>query len=364
MTMNPIFGMQGRKPVKVRSPKRLWRLWVCAALLILAAGSPARAMETEDCLGCHAEAEMVGDDARIDGAVFNSTLHADLGCVGCHLDVSDAHPDDGSGGERLACSDCHAEIGDKYAASAHGEMAGCSDCHSPHSARGPEQVSGYQMNRMCAGCHEADRVAESHGSWLPQAGLHIEAVPCITCHTDSQNVVITWYLSSRPTAYGDFEVAGYEQLRQITDRGGLPTLLDRDANGRISIDELKAFNTAREYRDLHLVGMMTPEVASHDFGTLDNRWDCTFCHASGPEAMQTSYVAFPREDGSFRRMAVEQGAVLDAMYGTPNFYMMGATRNKLLNIAGAMIIAGGLIMPVGHGTLRFFTRKNRQGKDH
>jgi hypothetical protein len=42
--------------------------------------------------------------------------------------------------------------------------------------------------------------------------------------------------------------------------------------------------------------------------------------------------------------------------------MMGATRSKALNIAGLMIIAGGMVMPIGHGTLRFLTRKNR--KDH
>ena len=51
--------------------------------------------------------------------------------------------------------------------------------------------------------------------------------------------------------------------------------------------------------------------------------------------------------------------MLSVLYTTPDFYMVGATRNMALNIVGVMIIAGGLVMPVGHGLLRFLTRKNR-----
>jgi hypothetical protein len=80
--------------------------------------------------------------------------------------------------------------------------------------------------------------------------------------------------------------------------------------------------------------------------------------------MQTSYIAFPEQDGSYIRLAVEKGAVLDVLNGTPDFYMMGATRSKWLNIAGLMIIFGGMVMPIGHGTIRFLTRKNREGKGH
>jgi hypothetical protein len=40
--------------------------------------------------------------------------------------------------------------------------------------------------------------------------------------------------------------------------------------------------------------------------------------------------------------------------------MMGATRNASLNLLGLAILAGGLVMPVGHGFLRFLTRKNRR----
>ena len=105
---------------------------------------------------------------------------------------------------------------------------------------------------------------------------------------------------------------------------------------------------------------MVPSEISHDLTTLDNRYDCTFCHASGPGSMQTSFLSFPTEGGTYQRMSVEDGAMLDTLYGTPNFYMTGSTRSSALNIIGLIIISGGFIMPIGHGTLRFLTRKNRR----
>ena len=109
--------------------------------------------------------------------------------------------------------------------------------------------------------------------------------------------------------------------------------------------------------------MMTPEKITHSFQILDNRRDCTFCHASGPGAMQTSFISLPEKDGTYTQVAVEKGAVLDALYGTPDFYMTGKTRNDGMNKIGLLIIVGGMVMPVGHGFLRFLTRKIRNGKE-
>lgn len=79
--------------------------------------------------------------------------------------------------------------------------------------------------------------------------------------------------------------------------------------------------------------------------------------------MQDSYVALPQGDGTYRRLPLAKGATLDALFGTPDFYMVGATRSRTLNIIGLLIVLGGFAMPVGHGTMRLLTRKNRR-KDH
>ena len=79
--------------------------------------------------------------------------------------------------------------------------------------------------------------------------------------------------------------------------------------------------------------------------------------------MQVSYLSLAESNGGFKRVEVEKGAVLDALYGTPDFYMVGSTRSTALNYIGMMILAGGMVMPIGHGTLRFLTRKNRKDEE-
>ncbi len=341
-------------------------LLIHMALAILLCASVACAMESEDCLGCHSEPDEVGEELFINGTSFDTTAHAELGCVSCHESVTEEHPDDGLTPSKASCQDCHDTVYEEYSLSVHGANASCSDCHNPHTVKSAVQVSGFDMNGQCASCHEIAETVQTHEQWLPQASLHIEAIPCITCHTGSEDYVITMYLIKRDneSRYSDFVPASREDLEQLAGSAPIETIVDADNNGTISIAELRAFNGNPKYENIRLWGMMTPETVTHSYQILDNRWDCSFCHASGPSAMQTSFVSFPGNGGTFARVGVEKGAVLDVLNGTPDFYMMGATRSKWLNITGLMIIAGGMVMPVGHGTLRFFTRKNREGKGH
>lgn len=344
--------------------KLLFLLFALApALLLLATG--AGAMESADCLGCHGDRSTVSDKLFIDPAAFAGTPHADVGCVSCHSSVTDSHPDDGKPVSKARCKECHDNVYTEYAKSAHSGNAECGDCHNPHAVRSPTQVSGYDMNRQCASCHDDKQMNTMHAQWLPQVTLHMEALPCITCHTGSKNYVINLFIA-KPVGGGagaGYALASYEDLKKITGEQSVQSLIDTNGDNHISLDELYAFNRNPDYKALGLQGMMMPETVTHSFQVLENRWDCSFCHASGPKAMQTSFLAFPQPDKTYKRMAVERGAVLDALYGTPNFYMLGATRSKVLNIIGLLIIAGGLVLPVGHGTLRFLTRKNRKGHE-
>ena len=218
------------------------------------------------------------------------------------------------------------------------------------------------MNRMCNNCHDPKEVSETHGAWLPQVQLHFDVLPCITCHTGSKNYVITFYIEKveKRTDVNKVQLAAFEDLAAIAPSRKLESLIDVDADGSISLAELKRFNASSRKKGLRLKGMITPEDASHVFKTMDSRWDCTFCHVSGPSAMQTSFVAFPDGQGAYSRLKVESGAVLDALYGTPDLYMMSAARNKKLSIIGIVIAMAGLLMPIGHGSLRLLTMKNRK----
>jgi nitrate/TMAO reductase-like tetraheme cytochrome c subunit len=348
----------------MREGKRRPWLSALALTVVLAAGSwgVAAAMESGDCLGCHADAGSVGERAAIAEPAFAATPHAEMGCLACHPQVADSHPDDGLTVGKAACSECHGEVAAEYGKTLHSAGAGCSDCHDPHAVRGQHEVSGYDVNRQCAACHAGQEMTEKHRQWLPQTEVHLASLPCITCHTGSEKLALELYVihDGKETAEGDFELAGYSELAALSGGGEVASLIDRNGNGQISIDELRSFNRNPAYRGFRLHGMMVPAQMTHSYDILYNRWDCTFCHGTGPESLQTSFLSFPGADGSYRRLPVESGAVLSVLYATPDFYMVGATRNTALNLAGAMILAGGLVMPVGHGFLRFLTRKNRQ----
>jgi predicted CXXCH cytochrome family protein len=341
------------------------------ALSLLAAGTAtalAADKPVETCLGCHSDKNISGKSGAhlyVDPVQYSKTPHAMIGCTSCHDAVSSSHPADGIRPNRASCKECHNSIHQEYAASLHANNAACADCHNPHAAKPPLVVSGRDMNAMCAKCHETVKMVEVHSKWLPQADLHIDALPCITCHTGSQNYVITLYVEKRASAkpHSDFKVASYEELSQLLPGDkDVKSIIDTNGDNAISLAELRSFNTNAKHDGMRLWGMMTPEKVTHTYQILDNRWDCSFCHASGPKAMQTSYVAFPEKGGSYKRMPVEKGAVLDLLYGTPDFYMMGSTRSTALSIIGGLIISGGVLFAAGHGTLRFLTRKNR--KEH
>lgn len=334
-------------------------------LLLAVMASTTLAADNGDCLGCHSDTSTVGDSFQINQVSFDTTAHAGIGCQECHASVTDKHPDDGATPSKANCQDCHDDVSNEYARSEHHGNATCNDCHNPHTARGATAVSGADMNRQCEGCHGTLDMELKHAEWLPQADLHIANLPCISCHSASQDNVITMYIIKRSDSLlsGKQELATFEDLKKQAAGKSVESLIDRNEDNYISLAELRMFNLDSEHKTLRLQGMITPEKVTHDFRTLDNRWDCSFCHATGPDARQTSFVSLAQEDGSYRRIAAEKGAVLDALYGTPDFYMVGVTRSKMLDYLGMVIIAGGMVMPIGHGTLRFLTRKNRQNKE-
>lgn len=323
--------------------------------------------DEEDCQDCHTDTSIVeegGGYLYVDPARYERTSHADVGCPSCHESVSEDHPDDGVRPSRAGCGECHDDVEAEYGQSAHADNATCTDCHNPHEVQPVVRVSGTDMNCACLECHEEEDVVSSHGAWLTQTTLHIRAMPCVTCHTSSEDYVITFYVEALEERSGRSPIvtlATHEELMAKTgEQDSVNSVVDLDADGQVSSEELRLFYRKSRAEGWQLWGMMTPEVATHDYATLDNRWDCSFCHASGPGAVQKSFVALPGPAGDYTRIPVESGAVLDALYGTADFYMIGATRSKILSLLGIVIILGGLAVPLVHGTLRLLTMRNRR----
>lgn len=341
---------------------------VLSILSILPLTALAANMPEDACIACHGNKNISGKSGShlfVDPVQYKKPSHSIIGCTSCHESVTANHPNDGIRPSRATCKECHNDVNQEYAASLHANNAGCADCHNPHTVKPPAMTSANDMNAMCAKCHGTGDMVKVHAKWLPQADLHIDALPCITCHTGSENYVITMYIEKRVGSekHSNFKVASHEDLARLIPGGNdVKSLIDSNGDNLISLDELRSFNRNAKHDDMRLWGMMTPEKVTHSYQILDNRWDCTFCHASGPKAMQTSYVAFPETGGTYTRVAVEKGAVLDVLYGTPDFYMMGSTRSTALSIVGGLIILGGMGFAGVHGTFRFLTRRNR--KEH
>ena len=363
----------------------------CLALMTGMCVISAGAMETEDCLECH-------DDY---GAQFAGSAHAEEGCEACHS-VTDDHPDDGETPGKESCETCHEDTNEAFAGSIHGESAVCTDCHNPHVIKGLKPgsescnmchedtyeeyagslhaknascvdchnvhganslsaASDFDKNELCVGCHKG----VGHSEWLPREKLHMQGAPCISCHTDSKGYVINMYVEKkkdiRPGREGIVNPATFEDLSKMTKEKGVQSLIDNNSDGSITLAELREFNLHSEYKkDVRLWSVLAPKTVSHNYGIFHDRRDCSFCHASGPKAMKTSFVAFPNQDGTYSRVSVEQGAPTDMLFATPDFYMIGSGRNDILSLLGLAIILGGAGAAMLHGTFRLLTRKNRR----
>lgn len=318
--------------------------------------------KNEACFACHSNQSAVGSKNHIDPTSFGRTTHAKFGCTTCHDTIASNHPTGKSATRTTSCKDCHGDIITQYSASIHGSKASCSGCHNPHKVYKPEEISGVELNKQCANCHDNIKITASHSKWLPQAGLHLGAIACITCHSKAENYVISIYIAKRDGSDPESKpnLIAYEDLLKQSNGENIQYLIDKNRDNYISLGELRKFNRDPSNKNVYLKAMLTPVKPTHSFQTFDNRWDCTFCHGSGPEIMQTSYLSFPEQNGTFRQVAVEKGAAIDALQAIPNFYLMGSSRNDILNKVGLLIIIGGMVMPIGHGFFRFISRKNRQ----
>ncbi|MDD2847702.1 MAG: cytochrome c3 family protein [Desulfuromonadaceae bacterium] len=315
------------------------------------------------CLDCHSDMQTVGDKNLISAAVFSHTTHAMFGCKTCHDTVSSDHPKDGTVARTTTCTNCHGDIAAEYATNKHSHaVPNCNACHNPHKVLKPNEISALAMTATCMNCHNHNTIKATHAQWLPQTDLHLGSITCVTCHTRTKNFVVSVYVARRDVkAEGSSPViADYHYLSTKLNSRDVQFLVDRNRDNSISIEELKLFNGNPENKDLYLKAILTPTKTSHAFQTSDKSWNCTFCHANGPSEAQITRLVLPQPDGTFAGFDVEKGTSLSSLNAIPNFYMMGSSRNKLVNNIGVLFLTGGLIMPVGHGFIRFMTRRNRR----
>jgi len=214
-----------------------------AAVVVLALASmlaPASAVAQGDqqCLACHAtpglEKTLADGDTlslHIDGDHFAPSVHAALGCTGCHADINPtSHPpaENPIASKRAfatntvpLCATCHAAESGQWGQSVHAALVRdgnpnapiCTGCHSPHtmlkgeaasietvpcktchaaiftaydtSMHGVARRHGLTASPLCADCHGAHDVS------VPSAGVGRKEV-CLGCHTEALDTHRAW----------------------------------------------------------------------------------------------------------------------------------------------------------------------------
>ncbi len=167
--------------VRTEPPRRstLAALAALTTLTILLALAPAQAAEGDQkCLTCH-RAEGLQKDLpdgdklllRVDGATFEKSVHADLGCAGCHSDIeAGSHPPshkdiksarDYATAATEVCRGCHEDKFKEWEGSVHGSLVRAGNVRAP----------------LCTGCHNPHGVIKG-------AAATLEAMPCQRCHQD------------------------------------------------------------------------------------------------------------------------------------------------------------------------------------
>lgn len=151
----------------------------CFLILVLLLVSTGHTATIAECLVCHGDKGLTTTDSTrkeislfVDQKIFAKSIHADLGCNGCHQGVL-AEPHASPPGP-VNCSNCHQNEMRLYQEGFHGRKRqeglknapDCKDCHSYHSIRSSDdpEADTYRGNqpRMCSKCHSKSVIVRKY----------------------------------------------------------------------------------------------------------------------------------------------------------------------------------------------------------
>ncbi len=126
--------------------------------------------DNETCLSCHDDPELTTTRDSVEISIYvtqnalDGSVHEGLSCIDCHADLDgfDDYPHPKRLG-KASCSNCHDDVWEVFAASAHGEAldnpkaATCTSCHGTHSILASRDSlslsSHYNLPKTCSSCH-------------------------------------------------------------------------------------------------------------------------------------------------------------------------------------------------------------------
>jgi hypothetical protein len=316
-------------------------------------------MAAESCKRCHFDKAVLYTDS-IHAALSNQGVQQAPVCTDCHgaHRVGPAALTDTLDG--IPCKDCHKDIFTAYRASIHGmrkssgagQSALCAGCHHAHDVK-PAAASRSPRD-MCLSCHP--RFVASHQEWLPNPQAHLEMVACTACHVEIEDRR-SIYL--RPTDDATGKLLPDAEVRKLLDARGI-------AGRQIEPAELwwltRKLNEGRTVSIAVAVSLDDP-VHAHDITSKDKALrTCEGCHSAGSSFYDTVAITTAGPDGRevYHPVAPKVLGSAYSMLLLKRFYVMSGTRITAMDYAGAVIILGGLAVPVVHGAARLMTARLRR----
>lgn len=320
---------------------------------------------SEACRGCHAQKY-----AQIQGSIHYAMLKGgNLEAPVC----SDCHGGHSVGKKALAetmsgtpCRTCHGDIFDIYKESVHGRAKSggkhnvplCSSCHFAHDVKAASSAD--LLKKACLGCHDA---LEAHAKWLPNAEAHLDAISCAACHVPGEARSIHLVISESATG----KAAGGEQLAGLL--GADNALLKECEQSGDCIDDVELWKIywALNKQDAKFViaGRMKlndGKKAHHLQLKAQAVRECERCHRADSDFFADVKMAVVKPNGKTELYNMDPKVLQSAISILPlsQFYALGSTRVKLLDILGVLFVLGGMSFPALHITVRMLTRGIRQ----
>jgi predicted CXXCH cytochrome family protein len=280
-----------------------------------------------ECLTCHSPTALANppradlDLAKlkrylVDAELFNSSNHGGVECKTCHGPGFVAFPHKDNARQQISqCSECHAQkvlrIETQFDKSVHAtQLPGkftCTTCHDPHKFRAARNLGDprrivAQDNRMCLDCHQFDRP--------------------------------------------------YHALAPDKERPDLERAHDWLPNIQLHWKDVRCVECHTPVSTVKTLALSHEILLRSDAGK-----DCVACHSRESTLRTRLYrhlVESEQETAGFLNSAILRHA-----------YVIGATRNTYLDVAGGLLIAGTVGAVTGHGLVRFvagiWRRRRRNG---
>lgn len=277
----------------------------------------------------------------------------------------------------VPCKKCHEDIFKAYTGSVHGSAKAkghhkapiCSNCHRAHDVKVTSLTD--IMKKACLECHKD--VENDHKKWLWSAPvatpslvrLHLDNIACAVCHSPDagRGIYLQLYDSNTGKPFSEEEV-------QRLLGPEYPGLMDPHGDG---IDPSELWSIVRQLNakgakaKVTFLGRMdvSKGIEAHQLAIKKEAVrECERCHSATSDFFNNVTVAIIKADGRpvlYNAKREVLGSIFSVL-PVSQFYALGSTRVKLLDILFILAVLGGLSFPLAHITVRILTAPIRSMK--